>query len=114
MHLPAAGGAYFRLLPYGLVRAAFKRCERRGVPGTFYIHPWELDADQPHLDVPWLVRVRHYCGLKRTVEPPVCLFREFQFTALPETVAGLFGAVAGGRFPPPLRLGPRGPRRSPS
>ena len=94
MHLPAAGGAYFRLLPYGLVRAAFKRCERRGVPGTFYIHPWELDVDQPHLDVPWLVRVRHYGGLKRTVERLERLFGEFQFMAVRDTVAGLLGATA--------------------
>ena len=94
MHLPAAGGAYFRLLPYGLVRAAFKRCERRGVPGTFYIHPWELDADQPRLDVPWLVRVRHYGGLKRTVERLERLFGEFQFMAVRDTVAGLLGAAA--------------------
>src|SRR2546425_6244228 len=94
MHLPAAGGAYFRLLPYGLVRAAFKRCERRGVPGTFYIHPWELDADQPHLDVPWLVRVRHYGGVKRTGERLGRLFRQVRFLPSRNTVAGLFGAAA--------------------
>src|SRR5437762_2837521 len=43
MRLPAAGGGYFRLLPYGVVRAALRQCERRHVPGTFYIHPWEID-----------------------------------------------------------------------
>src|SRR2546425_2533561 len=95
MHLPAAGGAYFRLLPYGLVRAAFKQCERRGVPGTFYIHPWELDADQPRLDVPWLVRVRHYGGLTRTGGRLERLFGEVQFMAVRGTVARLFGAAAG-------------------
>jgi len=64
LRLPAAGGAYFRLLPYGVVRTAFRQCERRGVPGTFYIHPWELDPDQPRLDVSWLTRARHYGGLR--------------------------------------------------
>src|SRR6266542_5932968 len=29
MRLPAAGGGYFRLLPYGVVRAALRQCERR-------------------------------------------------------------------------------------
>jgi len=67
INVPAAGGAYFRLLPYGLTRAAFRDCARRGVPGTFYLHPWEVDPDQPRLDVSWSARTRHYGGLARTV-----------------------------------------------
>src|SRR5690606_28847256 len=39
--LPAAGGAYFRLLPYALVRTALSEAEARGRSGTFYSHPWE-------------------------------------------------------------------------
>jgi hypothetical protein len=93
MHLPAAGGAYFRLLPYGVIRAAFHQCERRGVPGTFYIHPWELDPHQPRLDVPWLLRVRHYGGLKRTGARLERLLGEFRFTAVQDTVATLAGAA---------------------
>jgi len=60
--LPAAGGAYFRILPPQLVHAALASSERRGVPGTFYIHPWEWDPGQPRLDVPVLTRIRHYAG----------------------------------------------------
>src|SRR2546426_8846748 len=45
-----------RLLPYVVTRAALKQCERRGVSGTFYIHPWELDPGQPRLTVPWPTR----------------------------------------------------------
>lgn len=60
--LPAAGGAYFRILPPQLVHAALRSSESRGVPGTFYIHPWEWDPGQPHLEVPVLTRVRHYGG----------------------------------------------------
>src|SRR5690606_16961102 len=36
--LPAAGGAYFRILPPTLVHRALADASRRGVPGTFYIH----------------------------------------------------------------------------
>jgi polysaccharide deacetylase family protein (PEP-CTERM system associated) len=60
--LPAAGGAYFRILPPQLVHAALRSAESRGVPGTFYIHPWEWDPGQPRFDVPVLTRVRHYAG----------------------------------------------------
>ena len=82
VNLPAAGGAYFRLLPYALVRGALRDCERRGVPGTFYIHPWETDPGQPRLDVPWLTRLRHYGGLGRTEPRLRRLLREFRFTSI--------------------------------
>jgi polysaccharide deacetylase family protein (PEP-CTERM system associated) len=87
LRLPAAGGAYFRLLPYGVVQTAFRQCERRGVPGTFYIHPWEIDPAQPRLDVSWLTRLRHYGGLGRTAGRLERLLAEFRFTAVRDTVA---------------------------
>lgn len=65
--LPAAGGAYFRLLPPALVHAAFRQAERRGSPSAFYIHPWEWDPGQPRLDVPLLTRIRHYGGQHRVL-----------------------------------------------
>jgi polysaccharide deacetylase family protein (PEP-CTERM system associated) len=87
--VPAGGGAYFRLFPYAVVKMALRDCERRGVPGTFYIHPWEVDADQPRLDVPLLTRIRHYGGLRGTVARLERLLAEFRFTAIGETVRRL-------------------------
>ena len=92
MLLPAAGGAYFRLLPYCLVQAALRQCERRGVPGTFYIHPWEIDPDQPRLAVSRLTRLRHYGGLRRTASRLGRLLAEFRFTAIRDGVNGLAAA----------------------
>jgi len=89
LRLPAAGGAYFRLLPYRLVRAALRQCEARGAPGTFYIHPWEVDPAQPRLTVPWLTRMRHYGGLGRTTPRLERLLAEFRFSAIRDTVAAL-------------------------
>jgi polysaccharide deacetylase family protein (PEP-CTERM system associated) len=83
-NLPAAGGAYFRLLPYGLVRRALAECEARRVPGTFYIHPWELDPEQPRLAVSWLTRIRHYGGLAGTASRLERLLSEFRFTSIRE------------------------------
>lgn len=79
VNLPAAGGAYFRLLPYALVRSALRDCEARGVAGTFYIHPWEVDPDQPRLPVSRLTRIRHYGGLRRTTTRLTTLLRDFRF-----------------------------------
>jgi polysaccharide deacetylase family protein (PEP-CTERM system associated) len=89
LNLPAGGGAYFRLLPYRLIREALLDCERRGVPGTFYIHPWELDPEQPRLRAPFLTRIRHYGGLRRTEPRLIRLLEEFRFRPIIETVATL-------------------------
>jgi polysaccharide deacetylase family protein (PEP-CTERM system associated) len=93
LNVPAGGGGYFRLLPYALTRQALLDCERRGAPGTFYIHPWEIDPDQPHVRVPWLTRVRHYGGLGRTAARIERLLLEFRFIAIRETVGALYEAV---------------------
>jgi polysaccharide deacetylase family protein (PEP-CTERM system associated) len=84
--LPAAGGAYLRLLPYALVREGLRQAERAGYPGTFYIHPWELDPVQPRLDVPLKTRIRHYGGLRRT-EPRIRrLLEDFRFQSIAATL----------------------------
>ncbi len=89
LRLPAGGGAYFRLLPYGVVRAALRQCERRDVSGTFYVHPWEVDPRQPRVGVSWLTRARHYGGLSRTLPRLERLLTEFRFAPIRETVAVL-------------------------
>lgn len=82
--LPAAGGAYFRLLPPALVHAAMRQTAARGESGTFYTHPWEWDPGQPRLDVPLLTRIRHYGGQAGVLGRLETLFRRFQFTSIRE------------------------------
>jgi polysaccharide deacetylase family protein (PEP-CTERM system associated) len=89
LRLPAGGGAYFRLLPYALVRSAFREAERRGAPTTFYIHPWELDPEQPRFDVPATTRIRHYGGLAGTRSRLERLLAEFRFGPIVDTVNDL-------------------------
>jgi polysaccharide deacetylase family protein (PEP-CTERM system associated) len=83
--IPAGGGGYFRILPYELTQAALRDHERRGVPGTFYIHPWELDPDQPRVRASALSTVRHYTGLRRTRARLERLLAEFSFTTIRES-----------------------------
>jgi polysaccharide deacetylase family protein (PEP-CTERM system associated) len=88
-NFPAAGGAYFRILPYALTRTAFAESERSGVPGTFYVHPWELDPGQPRLVAPLSARLRHYTGLARTTRRLERLLGEFRFMSIGEHLAAL-------------------------
>ncbi|HEX4560960.1 MAG TPA: XrtA system polysaccharide deacetylase [Gemmatimonadales bacterium] len=82
VNLPAGGGAYFRIFPYALVQHAFRHFDARGVPGTFYMHPWEIDPDQPRQQAPLSSRLRHYTGLSRTLPRLERLLSEFRFTAI--------------------------------
>ncbi len=92
VNIPAGGGAYFRMFPYGITRAAFRECERRGAPGTFYVHPWELDPDQPRVAAPLAARIRHYSGLGSVGRRLERLLGEFRFTALRDTLAAFAAA----------------------
>ena len=80
--IPAAGGGYLRQLPAGLITAAFRRADRLGQPAVFYIHPWEVDPDQPRLPVGALTRIRHYRGLARTMPRLERLLELFAFTSI--------------------------------
>ena len=65
---PAAGGGYFRLLPYGVSRSLLRRVNQvDGEPAIFYFHPWELDPGQPRVPgIDAKTRFRHYLNLTRT------------------------------------------------
>jgi polysaccharide deacetylase family protein (PEP-CTERM system associated) len=65
--LPVAGGGYFRLYPKSLTHLAVRRCNESGLPFMFYIHPWEVDPEQPRIaGVGWKSRARHYVNLRHT------------------------------------------------
>ncbi len=96
--LPAGGGAYFRHLPYAFVESALLSAERRGVPGTFYIHPWELDPAQPRMRTSLLTQVRHYGGLTRTIPRLRRLLSRFHFQPIATTL-GLCEALSGSAIP---------------
>jgi hypothetical protein len=65
-----------------VVQRAFRQASERGEPATFYIHPWEIDGDQPRLPVSALNHLRHYRGLGATLERVERLLQEFRFEAI--------------------------------
>ncbi|MGH8306425.1 MAG: DUF3473 domain-containing protein, partial [Steroidobacteraceae bacterium] len=95
VQVPVSGGGYFRILPYWLTRAGLKQInERRGLPFTFYLHPWELDPGQPRFKVSALSRFRHYTNLARCEGRLRRVLREFEFASMHEAlrVRGLLAA----------------------
>jgi polysaccharide deacetylase family protein (PEP-CTERM system associated) len=80
LNLPVAGGGYFRLLPYEWTRWGISRVNaQEGRPAVFYIHPWEVDPDQPRLPCSMLSRVRHYRNLHQTEPRLRRLLKEFRW-----------------------------------
>ena len=87
LRLPAAGGAWLRHLPFGLVQRAFAECDERNVPGVFYMHPWEIDAGQPVLPgISPISRLRHYGGTERMLGRVERLLQRFRFTSVERAV----------------------------
>lgn len=94
LKVPVTGGGYFRLLPYSLTRAGLRQINARGRPFAFYLHPWEIDPDQPRIAAPPLSRFRHYTNLQRCEARLGRLFEEFRFGPMVEVLSqhGLLAA----------------------
>jgi polysaccharide deacetylase family protein (PEP-CTERM system associated) len=89
MTLPAAGGGYFRLLPYAWTRWSFARLNgHEGKPGVFYLHPWEVDPEQPRIRAGLVSRFRHYTNLRRTEPRLRRLLGQFRFGPISRLIAG--------------------------
>lgn len=92
--LPVAGGGYFRLFPYGWTRRAISRLnELEQRPAIVYLHPWELDPDQPRMPVTGLTRFRHYVNLGRTARRLEHLLADFSFGPISAVLVQQFADV---------------------
>jgi polysaccharide deacetylase family protein (PEP-CTERM system associated) len=82
INLPVAGGFYLRLLPYPLFKRALQRINLEGKPAIIYLHPWDLDVDQPYPNPTPRERFTHYYNLGRTEGKLEALLRDFRFGTL--------------------------------
>jgi polysaccharide deacetylase family protein (PEP-CTERM system associated) len=89
VHLPVAGGGYFRLFPYLLTALALSRLNRQeGAPFIFYLHPWEIDAEQPRIEAASrLATWRHRHNLERCQDRLQRLLARFPFGTVREVLA---------------------------
>lgn len=80
--LPVGGGGYLRLLPLQLLRRGLRQQAARGWPGCVYLHPWELDPEQPRHRLGGLRGFRHYVNLHRTLPKLERLLRDYRFAGV--------------------------------
>ncbi len=83
------GGFYLRLLPAGLFAGAV---EREGAKGCaiVYLHPKDIDAENPKLPINPLFRLVHSIGVKKGEAKFSELIKRFEFTSIRES--GLLAA----------------------
>jgi hypothetical protein len=80
VNIPIAGGGYFRLFPYTLTRWAIKHINvQERQPVVMYLHPWEIDTQQPRIPARTLSRFRQYVNLEKTEERLARLLKAFNF-----------------------------------
>lgn len=86
--LPAAGGGYFRFYPYPLTKYLLKKAVAEiSQPFVFYLHPWEVDPDQPRVkDLSLLSRFRHYLNLTKCQNRLQKLMADFPFGTMSDLI----------------------------
>jgi polysaccharide deacetylase family protein (PEP-CTERM system associated) len=91
------GGGYLRFFPYRLTRWAIRQInETEGQPAMVYLHPWEIDPDQPRIKARLRSRLRHYTNLSKMEDKLERLLRDFRFSTLSD-VCGRLEVYRSGR-----------------
>lgn len=87
--IPVSGGGYFRLFPYWLTKRlllTINQTEQQ--PFIFYLHPWEIDPDQPRFSKARLLsKFRHYNNLDKTAARFTRLLHDFRFGPIEQVLS---------------------------
>ncbi|MFN7022174.1 MAG: polysaccharide deacetylase family protein [Phycisphaerales bacterium] len=83
---PFSGGGYLRLFPMPLVKLGYRQNHAAGRPGMAYIHPREIDPDQPRLKLPWKKSFKYYVGIRGCEQKLRQTLRAFKFTTIAEVL----------------------------
>jgi polysaccharide deacetylase family protein (PEP-CTERM system associated) len=79
-NIPVCGGGYLRLFPIGIIKSAIEKINsKEHQPAIIYVHPWEIDIDQPRLNGRLRSNIRHYLNLKSTMPKLNTLLKAFEF-----------------------------------
>ena len=86
--IPAAGGFYLRTLPTKVIKNALKSYQNKNMPGSFYIHSWELTPEfMPKLDLPFKDKFATYHNLDKAYSRMSELLKSFEFTSFSRYIA---------------------------
>jgi polysaccharide deacetylase family protein (PEP-CTERM system associated) len=80
VNIPIAGGGYFRIYPYAFTRWGIRHLNTtEHQPVVVYLHPWEIDPEQPRIPAKAFSRFRQYFNLAQTEPRLIRLLQDFTF-----------------------------------
>lgn len=89
-NVPVAGGGYLRLYPMKVTEWAIRRLNGiEGERALVYVHPWEIDTEQPRIKARAFSRFRHYTNIDKTEGRIRRLLDEFRFGPIREILGGI-------------------------
>jgi polysaccharide deacetylase family protein (PEP-CTERM system associated) len=92
---PFGGGGYFRLTPFPIFKQGVKRILNKESAYLFYMHPWEIDPNQPRVkEVPVSFKFRHYTNLAEThkkLQRLILAFNNCRFSTCSEYIKKIQG-----------------------
>jgi polysaccharide deacetylase family protein (PEP-CTERM system associated) len=88
--IPVAGGAYLRFFPLQFITRGIRKLNNiESKSAVFYIHPWEIDSDQPRIKVNKLAALRHYGGIEKLENKFISLLNEYRFGTAKEVIRNI-------------------------
>ena len=75
------GGGYLRLFPYPVIRSMGRRALREGRPIIFYVHPREIDPEQPRMALSRRRKFTCYVNLHSTRPKIKQILRDFKVSS---------------------------------
>ena len=91
--IPLGGGGYFRLMPFMLFKYGVKKILQKDNAYIFYMHPWEIDPEQPRVDkASPAYKFRHYINLNKTAARLSALIKSFKHCSFVTCSEYIFGS----------------------
>jgi len=87
-----SGGGYFRLLPYRFISYQVRKLNRQNLPVIVYLHPREIDPDQPRMPMGRYRRFKSYVNLHTTEPKLQRLLSDFPFTTFRDYIRSIESA----------------------
>jgi len=85
-NIPCSGGGYFRLYPYFVTKFLLKSVNKENRSIIFYLHPWEIDKEQPRVRLPLIKKFRHYNNINKTERRLNKLLIDFKFSKIRDII----------------------------
>ena len=91
--VPFSGGFYLRALPYWMIKKFIKSFNKVNQPAIIYFHPWEIDTDQPRLDLKFRDRLIQYYNISTMEIKLTKLLRDCEFGPVDQVLKNRLSAI---------------------